>query len=204
MLGTVALRSTVPPQQGCISKSSPGDNQLRTGLVHLDALSPYGMWAPQHTPAQGRGSACSLPGAAWQPLFHPWLKASFIQGEESIFSAAITHSQMGGSKGTASPSISSWPVWDTAGELAPMAALRGPHGHTTRVPPKSMAEQGCSPSPDSIQQPAALRCWHCHLHPFHPRTLVSICDAPQPMPTRVHGGMPALLSSSAPGSPVEH
>lgn len=71
--------------------------------------------------------------------------------------------------------------WDTAGQLAPTAALRAPHGHATRVPPETMAEQGCSPSPDSLQQPAALHCRHCHLDPFHLHTLVSTRDAPQPM-----------------------
>lgn len=191
------------PNRAALARAHQGGGQLRMGLAHLGALCPSGVWPPPHG-CSGQGQRLSSPGAAQQPLFHPWPRASFVQGEEGILHAAVTHSQLERSNGTASPSMSSWPGWDTARQLAPMAALRFPHGHASSIPPKSTAEQGCSPGPESMQQPAALPCWHCHVHPFHLHTLVSIHGAPQLMPARVHGGTPALLLSSAPGSPMKH
>jgi len=130
VLGTVVLSSN----RAALARAHQGSDRLRTGLAHLGALCPPSVWSPQHMPAQGRGSAHSLPGAAQQPLLHLWPKASFVQWEESILCAAVTHSQVQGSNGAASLSISSWPGWDTAGQLARTATLRAPHGHATRVP----------------------------------------------------------------------
>lgn len=159
----------------------PSTQLLRAGAVpppHLEQLgSPSSTPGPKHHSFRGTGasSVLLLPTPRWGEATGPPLLPSPL-------GPGVTQQD-------------SWPPW---------AALRAPHGHATRVPPRSMAEQGCSPSPVSIQQPAALHCWHCYLYPFHLHTLVSIRNVPQLVPARVHGEMPELLSSSAPGSPVKH
>lgn len=161
VLWTVVLLSMMPPQQGCFSKHW-GCDHLRRGLRTLMYFAPPARgFLSTYLLRAGTGPVSHLEqlGSPHPPMAqtvihsggreHPlWCYYPLLDGESTRI---------------ASPSISSCLRWDTAGQLAPMAA----HGHATKGSPQVHGKQSCSHSPDSIQWLAALHCWYCHVHPFH-------------------------------------
>lgn len=202
MLGSVALWPWVPPQA---ARAQQGGGQLRTGLAdpkrHFAHPKACG---PPSTPSSGQGQRLPLP---WSSLADPLapLPQSIIPtgGREHVLCCCHPLPD-GGIYSTASPSTPSWPRWDTAAQLNPTAAPRAPHAPAIRVLSLSHPECRAGQSraaPQPRPHPAALCCWHCHSHPFPPH---HGRGAPQPVLAGAHGEMPALLCSSALGSPVKH
>lgn len=150
VLGTVALPSMMPTQQGCFSKHW-GRDHLRTGLRTLMYFAPHACWfLSTYLLRAGTGPVPYVEQLGRASSTHGPKRHSFRRKRMWWCYYPLLD---GKSTRIASPSISSCLKWDTAGQLAPMAALRAPHGRASKGTPKVHGKQSCSRSPDSIQRP---------------------------------------------------